>query len=206
MTFMTIDDLIDPQEITALDQTYGPFPRQHHRLAVGPAHLEFWEEKVLSNRCGEVVMVAQRASQEVLLHTKTSYPPGVYRLLSGGVSWGEAVSTALQREVYEETGFTARKEQLLGLVSYDFQTDGRSVPFVSYVFLLTDFEGAPVVQDANERITDFRWVAVSELPAVAAALRTLPEDSPGRRDWGRFRALTHEFVAKKLAGRTWTRL
>ena len=194
---LTPDDLIDPQEIAALEQTYGPFPHQYYSLTVGPVHLEFWE-KALHDRRGEVVLVVQRASQEVLLHTKTFYPSGTYRLPSGGISWGEAASEALQREAYEETGFTTWNEQLLGLVSYDFQGSGRSLPFVSYVFLLTDVKGQPAAQDEDERISDFRWTPVSELPTVAATLRSLPADSPGRQDWGRFRALIHDFVVERL--------
>jgi len=195
---MTLDDLIDAQEMVALEQTYGPFPRQHCRLAVRGSHLEYWGQKVLRDRRGEVVLVIQRDSGEVLLHTKTLYPPGVYRLPSGGVSWGETVSASLRREVYEETGFTAWEERFLGLVSYDFRGADRSVSFVSYVFLLTGVQGSPDVKDEDERISGFKWVSVSELPAVAAALRSLPEDSPGRQDWGRFRALAHDFAAERL--------
>lgn len=195
---MTLDDLIDAREMAALEQAYGPFPRQHHRQAVGKIHLYFWGESILPERRGEVVLVIQRTSQEILLHTKSFYPPGVYRLPSGGVSWGEAVSDAWRREVYEETGFTARNERLLGLVSYEFVGDGRVIPFVSYVFMLAGVEGAPSAQDANEQIASFCWLATAELPAVAAKLRSLPEDSPGRQDWGRFRALVHDFVAQRM--------
>jgi 8-oxo-dGTP pyrophosphatase MutT (NUDIX family) len=196
---LTLNDLADWQEIAALEQTYGPFPRQHYRLKVRRQHFEYWGEKVLYDRRGEVVLVVQRVSKEVLLHTKVFYPPGIYRLPSGGVSWGEGVVDALRREALEETGFTSRNEQPLGLISYDFQRGGRSVPFVSYVFLLTGVEGQPAVHDEGERISDFRWVPLSELGTVAEALRSLPEDSPGRQDWGRFRALVHEFVAQLLS-------
>jgi ADP-ribose pyrophosphatase YjhB (NUDIX family) len=195
---MTLDDLVNAREIVALEQTYGPFPQQHHRLAVGTVHLDFWREQVLRERRGEVVLVIQRTSLEVLLHTKMFYPPGVYRLPSGGVSWGEAVADALRREVYEETGFIPRDERLLGLLSYEFQGDGCTVPFVSYTFLLSGVEGSPAAQDANERIASFCWSPVAELLTVAATLRSLPEDAPGRRDWGRFRALVHDFVAQRM--------
>jgi len=54
------------------------------------------------------------------------------------------------------------------------------------------------VQEEDEDISDFKWTPISELPAIAASLRSVPEDSPGRRDWGRFRALAHEFAAHRL--------
>ena len=93
---------------------------------------------------------------------------------------------------------TTQDEQFLGLVSYDFQGKTRSAPFVSYVFLLRGVEGQLVAQDEAERISDFRWVPISELPTVAASLRALPEDSSMSQDWGRFRALAHDFVARRL--------
>jgi len=195
---MELDNLLDAQELIALEQTYGPFPRQHCPLPVGLGHLEWWGDKVLRDRRGEVVPVIRRAGQGVLLHTKTSYPPGIYRLPSGGVSWGEKVSDALPREVYEETGLSGWQAQFLGLVSYEFQCDGRAVPFVSYVFLLTGVTGSPAVHDEAECICGFKWMPVSGLMAVAEALRMLPEDEPGRQDWGRFRALVHDFVVERV--------
>lgn len=195
---MILEDLVDEQEIAELGLAYGPFPRWHHRLAVGAEHVTFWGEKVLRDRRGEVVLAVQRATGELLLHTKTFYPPGVYRLPSGGVSWGEPVVEALRREVHEETGLVGWTERLLGMASYRFESAGSSAPFVSYLFLLRGFEGRPAVQDKNEQISDFRWVAVSDLAAVAAALRSVAEDVPGRRDWGRFRALAHDLVVQTL--------
>jgi 8-oxo-dGTP pyrophosphatase MutT (NUDIX family) len=195
---LRLEDLIDPQEMAALKRTHGSFSQQHCPLTVGPEHLEYWGEKLYHDRRGEVVLVVHRASQEVLLHTKVFYPPGIYRLPSGGVSWGETVSEALRREAYEETGLTTWNEQFLGLVSYEFQGDFRSLPFVSFVFLLMGVEGQPAAQDESERISDFRWLPVSDLPAVAVSLRSLPEDSRMSQDWGRFRALVHDFVAERL--------
>jgi 8-oxo-dGTP pyrophosphatase MutT (NUDIX family) len=195
---MRLEDLIDEGEIAALRRTYGPFPQRHHRLAVGSEHVDFWGEKVLQDRRGEVVLVVQRATREVLLHTKTFYPPGVYRLPSGGISWGESVMGALRREAYEETGLVGWSERLLGMERYRFENAHRSVPFVSYLFLLRGFEGRPASHDEKERISDFRWMAVSELATVAAALRSVAEDRPGRRDWGRFRALAHDLAYQTL--------
>ena len=76
---LTLDDLMDAREIAALKRTYGSFPRQHCPLTVGSQHLEYWEEKLWHDRRGEVVLALQRASQEVLLHTKVFYPRGARR-------------------------------------------------------------------------------------------------------------------------------
>jgi len=197
---MILDDLLNSGEIVELERLYGSFPRRHHRLAVGSEHIEWWADKVLNDRRGEVVLAVQGNSGEVLLHTKSSYPPGIYRLLSGGVSWGEGVATALRREVYEETGYQTFDEQFLGLVSYEFHCADCCLPFVSYVYLLTGIKGQPVVQDEEEEISAFRWAPVSELAVMAAALRSVPEDSPGFRDWGRFRALAHDFLFARIKG------
>ncbi|MFZ5917120.1 MAG: NUDIX hydrolase [Chloroflexota bacterium] len=193
---MTLEDLLDTDELRAFERAGGAFWRQHHPLAVGEGHVAWWADKVLCGRRGEVVPVVLRGQGELLLHTKTSYPPGLYRLPSGGVLWGERVIDALHREVFEETGFRTFQERFLGLLTYDFQAGGRSAPFASYVFLIAGATGQPTVQDESESISGFRWLAVSQIATIAAELRSVAEDEPGRRDWGCFRALVHDFVAQ----------
>ena len=71
------------------------------------------------------------------------------------------------------------------------------MPFVSYVFLVREVGGRLIPQDAGERIISFRRVPPSELPKVAASLRALTGEW---HDWGRFRAIAHDFVAEMLGG------
>jgi 8-oxo-dGTP pyrophosphatase MutT (NUDIX family) len=139
-------------------------------------------------RWGEVVLFLRRADGHLLLHTKTFYPPGVFRLPSGGILPGESVLAAARREIQEETGLAPRALRPLGLISVTFRRGWRCRFFHSWL-VLADVEGDPRPGDAGERISDFRWVPPETLPSVAAQLRALP---PDWADWGRFRALSHD--------------
>ncbi|PZW24014.1 NUDIX domain-containing protein, partial [Thermosporothrix hazakensis] len=68
-------------------------------------------------------MAIRRPHDRLLTFTKTFYPQGVYRLLTGGVEFHETVLEALHREVYEETGLQASVERFLACISYHAEED-----------------------------------------------------------------------------------
>ncbi len=193
----TLNDLIDEAEVSRLSATYGPAERRQMLVEMQLSSFENWWERLVrkSNRRGEVVLAIRRPDGQVLLHTKRFYPPGVFRLPSGGVHPGEAVLAGAVREAKEETGLDVTVERFVGVVEYEFRHGQRSLPFVSYVFVTRAGAGAPAVQDPDEQITDFRYVSPAEMRQVAAQLRALP---PDWSDWGVFRALPHDMVADAL--------
>jgi ADP-ribose pyrophosphatase YjhB (NUDIX family) len=192
---LSTDDLIEERELRALARRHGEFPRYEHTLLVGAQLQAEFATKRLRKRRGEVVFVLQRGDGRILTHTKRDYPPGLYRLPTGGLGWKEGVETALRREIHEETGFVVETARLLGLLTYSLEGSGHRVPFASFVYLVTEVEGTPVPVDASEGITGFRWVQQCELAGMAEALRGLAATQPrARHDWGRFRALAHDFV------------
>src|SRR5689334_22484168 len=94
-------ELIDHQkEMEALFQQCGN-PLVSETISLGSK--TFWESQT-NNRSREVCMVIVRSNGRVLTFTKTFYPKGLYRLLTGGVEFHERVLEALSIEVYEETG------------------------------------------------------------------------------------------------------
>jgi len=198
---LDIESLINPREIEELAKRYGPIERRSYSLERNGERCEHWR-RALATRRGEVIFAVERPAG-LILHTKDTYPPGTYRLPSGGVSWGESVLSALHREVQEEMGLEIEVERLLGLLEYEFHCqdfvelsrDEETLPFVSYVFLVRGGEGELVPQDEEERILSFRQVSVAELAAVADSLRAVEEDW---RDWGEFRALAHDFVVEMI--------
>jgi len=192
---LDLESLINPKEIETLASRYGPIERRSFSLERGGKLCEYWR-RVLADRRGEVIFVVERPAG-VILHTKDTYPPGTYRLPSGGVGWGETVLSALHREVREEMGLEVEVERLLGLLEYKIRCEEETLPFVSYVFLVKGGDGELVPQDEKEHITSFRQVPAAELAAVADSLRAIEEDW---RDWGEFRALAHDFVIETMGG------
>jgi ADP-ribose pyrophosphatase YjhB (NUDIX family) len=132
------------------------------------------------------------------VHTKAQYPPGTYRLLTGGVKPREAVLRAALREAHEETGLGIEIARFAGVIGYTFRHLGtpRQMAFVSYVFVARADDSEPAVQDPDERITGFRYIPPADLHAIARELRDLPF---GWNDWGHFRAPAHELVAELMA-------
>jgi ADP-ribose pyrophosphatase YjhB (NUDIX family) len=190
---LDLESLINPQEIEELVKRYGPIKRRSLSLEIGRRHFEDWQ-RALAKRCGEVVLVV-RWHDEVILHCKDFYPPGTYRLPSGGVKWGESVLSALHREAREEMGLEIEVEHFLGLLEYEFRCQEETMSFVSYVFLVRGIGEELAPQDEEEQIASFQQVPLAELPAVAASLRALEEEW---RDWGEFRAIAHDLVVETM--------
>jgi ADP-ribose pyrophosphatase YjhB (NUDIX family) len=200
-------DLVDEQELNDLRAHYGKFCLQHEDLAMEPGSLDFYR-RAFKNRRGEILFVLRRDNGDVLLHTKHNYPEGLYRIPGGGIDWGEPVRKSLGREVFEETQLPVREEQFLGVLSYNFYCHQPAdlsrkaadpvggIPFVSYIFVVPGVAGEPIPEDQSEGISGFKWVPLAALAAVAAQLRALPSDDRGSLDWGRFRALGHDFVVE----------
>jgi ADP-ribose pyrophosphatase YjhB (NUDIX family) len=188
---------IDKTELHQLSVAYGQPEIRTIELA-GDKYLFSTRLQRSRNKRGEVVLAIERPKQSVLLHRKSWYEPGVYRLLSGTIDWDEAVETALERELWEETSLSLGTAQFLGIldcvISYDYQ----ELSFVSYIFQLSRTEGVLELPIDAEDISDFRDVAIGELPTVAENLRNVPSPRAG---WGRWRALAHDFVYEMLGGR-----
>lgn len=163
----------------------------------GPGH-SFFEEiqagLATKGRRGEVVMLIRHRDGRLWLHRKRQYPPGAYRLLSGGIQRDEPALAAAQRECWEETGIRAEPAACLGILRYRLQRAGATLRFISYFFLIEGGDAEPAPQDLGEQICSFQRVAPADLSLVAVRLREVP---PDWQDWGQFRALGHEFVAEQ---------
>jgi len=173
-----------------VEARFGPIPSIHHRLMVEGPLFDDLARAPARGRMGEVVLLLRRSDGRLLLHTKSFYPPGTYRLPSGGIRRGESVMDAARREVTEETRLTVGGLRPVDRLTYTLRRGRRRLFFHSWR-VLVDVEGEPVMDDAEERIAGFRWIEPEELDGVAAHLRSLPGDWAG---WGRFRAMAHSDV------------
>ena len=157
------------------------------------------------DRYGEVCMVVRRPNGKLITAIKTFYPPGAFRLLTGGIHHGEEILDALLRETEEETGLTVEVRRFLAVVSYRMPGEQPAKPasFTTFAFLLDETGGTLQCLDAGERLGEFREIAVEELPALAGYLDSLAAEPSSEihgkwRDWGRFRAVIHRAVYTAL--------
>ncbi len=185
-------------EVDKLAAAYGPIRRVRAPIPTG-----FADPLARRDRVGEVCMVIRRPNGKIIVNTKTFYPPGAYRLLTGGVGPNERIADALARETVEETGLDTRLMRFLAAIDYHDERDASSAPiFHTVAFLLEEIGGTLGSLDPAEEILDFREIEMDELPRLAAQLESL--DAPSERiggnwgDWGRFRAVVHRVVAETL--------
>jgi ADP-ribose pyrophosphatase YjhB (NUDIX family) len=155
------------------------------------------------DRYGEVCMVVRRPNGHLLTAKKTFYPTGGYRLLTGGINFGEKVLDALLRETWEETGLEVIVRRFLAAVAYHLPGQQDQPTFYTFAFLLDEVGGTLESQDPHERLEAFREITPDELPEQAEFLSHLahtysPDLDNDWADWGQFRAVIHGLVWEAL--------
>lgn len=186
--------MISDKEISQLASIYG-IPEFTDHYLDGDGYL--YESRLHRSikRRGEVVLTIQRPQENLLLHRKSWYEPGIYRLLTGGIDLDEKIEDALFRELEEETGMTVGKVDFLGVLTAHISSGTEELNFTSYVFYLRDLQGSLRLPNGGEDISDFRDVAIEDLPMISEELRNV---YPPRTEWGEWRAIAHDFVYECL--------
>lgn len=184
---------IDRHEFRDLVSHYGPGAIERVDLDIDESLYRIRLEK-RDDRRAEVVFAVQGPGGGVLVHRKTYWEDGLYRLPSGGIDPGEPVVAALTRELHEETNLAAEEIRFLGAQDCRLHYDGRECRFVSYVFHIVRTTGN-LIPEEKENIAEFREISAEELAALAARLRRL---DPPYSGWGRWRAAAHDLVHRRL--------
>ncbi len=158
-----------------------------------------------TDRYGEVCMVVHRRNGRLLTMKKTIYPPGAFRLPTGGINHGERIYDALLRETREETGLEVAVRRFLAAAAYRTPITGEAPAFYTFAFLLDEIGGTFGTLDADEQIEAFREIELEQLPAIAANLEQMGQANGYSQgidgywaDWGRFRAAIHHLVWEAL--------
>ena len=186
--------MADKTEFEMLARAYGEFPRATFEFANLSGNFAQWVRK-LTRRRGEIILIVPCGAEQVWLHTKIFYPEQVYRLPTGGIHQGEGAEAAARREAFEEIGFHPQTLRLLGVLENFFVIDDKRVEYPSFVFQTEAFTQTPAPTDPDEPISDFSCADKIELRATANLLASLPGQW---REWGKFRAASHYWLAEHL--------
>jgi 8-oxo-dGTP pyrophosphatase MutT (NUDIX family) len=186
-------------EIASLTCRFGAARRRTYHLDVQRL---FSAVDTRPERVAEVVFAVQRPDGRLLLHTKSFYPSGAWRLPSGSMEAGEGIESALLREAGEETSLQVTVVRFLAIIDYAITTPDEIRDFRTYAFLLREGGGHLAPADLTEGVVAYREVWPGDLPGVAEALESLAraDDDAARQwaDWGRFRAIVHRVVWEAL--------
>ena len=100
----------------------------------------------------------------VLVHRLPHKPEGgTWGLASGKVEDGETDLRAIQRELFEETGYNAQDSEIELLGAYDFVTpQGEPYVFVAHRVQLSDHHEVVIEETAH---SEFIWTTIEEADA-----------------------------------------
>lgn len=141
-----------------------------------------WELDLIERVCGDTrhhdvtVFVLQGTS--LALVRKPSDPAGVWWAPAGGVTLGEDLGRAGEREAYEETGVASRVERYLLRFEAVFRCGDRRRPWTSHVLQAAWSGGEPAPVDTKE-VESAAWVESAVFAEVVAPLMAAA-------GWGRF--------------------
>lgn len=125
------------------------------------------EIAIYCNACGNrayptispSIIVAVRKGRQILLANHLRHKGTIYTTLAGFVEAGEAVETAVHREVFEETGIKVKNVRYFGSQPWAF-------PNSLMLGFLADYESGEI-QLQEEEICDAKWFDCEEsLPEI----------------------------------------
>lgn len=176
-----------PDEIASLGELYGQPEEFDHTLADASFR------PLNGRRTAEVAMAVRRPNGKILLQTKESYPPGVFRIPTGGLKRREGIESALLRETAEETALEVEIRQFVAILTY--RCAPQEIHFRSYLFLLEETGGTLQEEDPEEGITGWTEADFDQLAATAGQLRAIEKSW---QNWGRFRSLAIDALLPAL--------
>lgn len=150
------------------------------------------------DRRGEVVFCVVRPNGKVIVITCAEYPKNIYRIPTGGIGYGENIMEAVFREVKEELGLEVKIREFAGAIRIRFEHENEHVMFYSYIFILDEIGGRLLEDASDDEISGIMEVDLDELGRIARSLNSLK----GKwQDWGKFRYITTNAVARWLSGK-----
>jgi 8-oxo-dGTP pyrophosphatase MutT (NUDIX family) len=144
----------------------------------------------------DVTFAVRDAKGRVAAIRKPSFPPGAWRIPSGGIAPGESFEEGVLREALEEIGLAIEVEAYLMVARARFlHPDGSVDRWTTHVVSARPASGTRLAPRDRREIDHARWMTMDELTGpVAAVLRAGPGGLL------RYRADLHDRLAGLLEG------
>jgi 8-oxo-dGTP diphosphatase len=110
---------------------------------------------------------------DCILLVKRGKPPaqGEWAIPGGSVELGETLQTAVEREIYEETGINIQARKII----YTFDSIIKEGAHIRFHYVILDFEASYVAGEpqAGDDVREAGWFGTGQLQALGVNTRTL---------------------------------
>ncbi len=123
---------VDKHKLAIFEKRYGSPQILKASFQMNPREYDGLLGSQKYGRCHDVTFFI-RKDDKWIVNAKHWYPPGLYRIPSGGINPHETVEEGVLREAYEETGTRIRLNDYFLRIYVNFSCDNRSVDWVSHL-------------------------------------------------------------------------
>jgi 8-oxo-dGTP pyrophosphatase MutT (NUDIX family) len=186
-------DFVSDEVLAEAAARYGSPAAARVRVPIGAEEMARLRASQRHGRAHDVTFFVRRPDGAVALIRKPSFPPGAFRVPSGGLRPGEALDAGTAREALEETGLPIRLLRYFLRIDATFVAGAVAVPWQSHLVLAASL-GETIAPRDRDEIAEARWGTLDELcgPMRELFLAT-------GRGLFRYRVWLHERAAAALA-------
>jgi ADP-ribose pyrophosphatase YjhB (NUDIX family) len=131
------------------EQRYGSPVEFSAQFMMQPGEFEFLRKSRKNERSHDVTFFIRKENLWIV-NSKHWYPPGLYRIPSGGIKLGESIEDGIRREVYEETGCEIDLLRYFMRIEVRFVCASEHEDWVSYLILADWLSGQLEPVDVRE--------------------------------------------------------
>ncbi len=161
---------VDDRLVAPLIERFGKPAEWDASREIGERERNTVARSARSQRRHDVTFAVERDGLLTVIR-KPSFPPGAWRIPSGGIARGETFEEGARREALEETGLDIELTGYPLVARSVFTHGGEQLPWVTHVVTARAGDGDLAPRD-REEIEDARWISWEELTGpVAERLR-----------------------------------